>query len=322
MATRVAVVARSCGNVAVKNSSCVTTFMMMGLSDQPNLQVLLFVLFLCIYIMALIGNLAIIAAILSYPKLYTPMYFFLFHLAIVDIICTSTIIPKMLGNIATVSKGISYSGCITQLYSFTWCLGAEMVLFTVMAYDRYVAICHPLRYTLMMSKKVCLFLSTVVILIAISNSWVHTGLIMRLTFCGPNGINHFFCEIPPLLALSCSPVRINEVWVFTADIFLAMGDFLLTCLSYCFIVRAILKIKTSEGKKKAFSTCSSHLIVVSLYYSTVIYTYIRPTSSYNFDRDKVIAALYTLVTPTLNPIVYTLRNKDVKTALKKVFFVT
>nr|XP_056722727.1 olfactory receptor 13G1-like [Euleptes europaea] len=322
MATRVAVVARSCGNVAVKNSSCVTTFMMMGLSDQPNLQVLLFVLFLCIYIMALIGNLAIIAAILSYPKLHTPMYFFLFHLAIVDIICTSTIIPKMLGNIATVSKGISYSGCITQLYSFTWCLGAEMVLFTVMAYDRYVAICHPLRYTLMMSKKVCLFLSTVVILIAISNSWVHTGLIMRLTFCGPNGINHFFCEIPPLLALSCSPVRINEVWVFTADIFLAMGDFLLTCLSYCFIVRAILKIKTSEGKKKAFSTCSSHLIVVSLYYSTVIYTYIRPTSSYNFDRDKVIAALYTLVTPTLNPIVYTLRNKDVKTALKKVFFVT
>ncbi|XP_054850704.1 olfactory receptor 13G1-like [Eublepharis macularius] len=306
----------------MKNSSCVTTFMMMGLSDHPNLQVLLFILFLCVYIVALVGNLAIIAAILSYPKLHTPMYFFLFHLAVVDVICTSTIIPKMLGNIAMVSKSISYSGCIAQLYSFTWCLGAEMVLFTVMAYDRYVAICHPLRYTLMMNKKVCMCLSTVVILIAISNSWVHTGLIMRLTFCGPNGINHFFCEIPPLLALSCSPVRINEVWVFTADIFLAMGDFLLTCLSYCFIVRAILKIKTSEGKKKAFSTCSSHLIVVSLYYSTVIYTYIRPASSYSFERDKVVAALYTLVTPTLNPIVYTLRNKDVKTALKKVFFIT
>ncbi|XP_060111090.1 olfactory receptor 13G1-like [Heteronotia binoei] len=312
---------RSCGKVAVKNSSCVTTFMMMGLSDRHNLQVLLFVLFLCIYIVALVGNMAIIAAILSYHKLHTPMYFFLFHLAVVDIICTSTIIPKMLENIATLSKSISYSGCIAQLYSFTWCLGAEMVLFTVMAYDRYVAICHPLHYTIMMNKKVCMCLSTVVILIAISNSWVHTGLIMRLTFCGPNGINHFFCEIPPLLALSCSPVRINEVWVFTADIFLAMGDFLLTCLSYCFIVRTILKIKTSEGKKKAFSTCSSHLIVVSLYYSTVIYTYIRPASSYSFDRDKVVAALYTLVTPTLNPIVYTLRNKDVKTALKKVFFI-
>ncbi|XP_053217734.1 olfactory receptor 13G1-like isoform X1 [Podarcis raffonei] len=301
------------------NRSCVTTFMMMGLSEHPKLQIFLFILFLSIYIVALIGNAAIIAAIFSYPKLHTPMYFFLFHLAVVDIVCISTIIPKMLTNIATFSKRISYSGCIAQLYSFTWCLGAEMVLFTVMAYDRYVAICHPLRYSIMMNKTVCVALSTVVILIAITNSWVHTGLIMRLTFCGPNGINHFFCEIPPLLALSCSPVRINEVWVFTADIFLAMGDFLITCLSYCFIVKAILNIRTSEGKKKAFSTCSSHLIVVSLYYSTVIYTYIRPASSYSFERDKVVAALYTLVTPTLNPIVYTLRNKDVKAALRKVF---
>ncbi|KAG6539715.1 olfactory receptor [Crotalus adamanteus] len=312
----------SCEKTGMRNKSCVTTFMMMGLSEKPKLQLILFILFLAVYIVALIGNLAIIAAIISYPKLHRPMYFFLFHLAVVDIICTSAIIPKMLGNIATFSKGISYSGCIVQLYSFTWCLGAEMVLFTIMAYDRYVAICHPLHYAIMMSKKVCMALSTVVILIAISNSWVHTGLIMRLTFCGPNGINHFFCEIPPLLALSCSPVRLNEVWVFTADIFLAMGNFLLTCLSYCFIVRTILKIKTSEGKKKAFSTCSSHLIVVTLYYSTVIYTYIRPASSYNFERDKAVAALYTLVTPVLNPIVYSLRNSDVKAALKKVFFIT
>ncbi|XP_039177316.1 olfactory receptor 13G1-like isoform X2 [Crotalus tigris] len=200
----------SCEKTGMRNKSCVTTFMMMGLSEKPKLQLILFILFLAVYIVALIGNLAIIAAIISYPKLHRPMYFFLFHLAVVDIICTSAIIPKMLGNIATFSKGISYSGCIVQLYSFTWCLGAEMVLFTIMAYDRYVAICHPLHYAIMMSKKVCMALSTVVILIAISNSWVHTGLIMRLNFCGPNGINHFFCEIPPLLALSCSPVRLNE----------------------------------------------------------------------------------------------------------------
>ncbi|XP_061445284.1 olfactory receptor 13G1-like [Rhineura floridana] len=304
------------------NRSCVTTFMILGLSDHPKMQILLFILFLCVYIVALIGNLAILAAILSCRKLHRPMYFFLFHLAVVDIICTSTIIPKMLANIATFSKDISYSGCIIQLYSFSWCLGAEMVLFTVMAYDRYVAICHPLNYTTIMNKKICLALSTLVIFIAVTNSWVHTGLIMKLNFCGPNGVNHFFCEIPPLLALSCSPVKINESCLFAADIFLAMGDFLLTCLSYCLIVRAILKIKTSEGKKKAFSTCSSHLIVVTLFYSPVIYIYIRPASSYSFERDKVVAALYTLVTPALNPIIYTLRNKDVKAAFKKVFFTT
>ncbi|XP_059570142.1 olfactory receptor 13G1-like [Alligator mississippiensis] len=302
----------------MKNQSSVTAFIMQGLSIHPQYQILLFVIFLTVYLIALLGNLAIIAAILSSPSLHKPMYFFLFHLAIVDIICTSTIMPKMLGNLVIITSTISFSGCMAQLYSFTWCLGAEMVLFTVMAYDRYVAICYPLHYSTMMNRSVCLGLSAVVMVIAVTNSWVHTGLIMQLTFCGPNIINHFFCEIPPLLALSCTPVRINEIMVFTADIFLAMGDFLLTCLSYCFILKAIMKIRTREGKKKAFSTCSSHLIVVSLYYSTVIYTYIRPASSYSFDRDKIVAALYTLVTPTLNPLVYTLRNKEVKVALKKV----
>uniref|UniRef100_A0A8D0G055 G-protein coupled receptors family 1 profile domain-containing protein n=1 Tax=Sphenodon punctatus TaxID=8508 RepID=A0A8D0G055_SPHPU len=271
------------------NRSTVTTFIMTGLLDQPQLQSLLFILFLLIYILALVGNLAIIVAIFANPKLHRPMYFFLFQLAIVDIVCASTIIPHMLRNLASATKTISFSGCVTQLYSFTWCLGAEMVLFTVMAYDRYVAVCHPLRYSIMMSKSMCLGLSTVVIVIAVVNSCIHTGLILRLTFCGPNVINHFFCEIPPLLVLSCSPVWINEIMVFTADIFLAMGDFLLTCLSY-----------------------------LSLYYSTVIYTYIRPASTYSFKRDKIVAALYTLVTPTLNPMVYTLRNKEVKVAIKSV----
>ncbi|XP_067398648.1 olfactory receptor 13G1-like [Emydura macquarii macquarii] len=302
----------------MQNQSIVSTFIMLGLSSNPQLQVPLFVLFLSIYVIALLGNLAIIAAILSSPTLQRPMYFFLFQLAVVDIICTSTIIPKMLGNLVAVRKSISYPGCMVELYFFTWCLGAEMVIFTIMAYDRYVAICHPLRYSIMMNKSVCVGLSALVLVIAVVNSWVHTGLVLRLSFCGPNVINHFFCEIPSLLALSCTSVRLNEVMVFTADIFLAMGDFLLTCLSYCFIVKAILRIRTAEGKGKAFSTCSSHLIVVSLYYSTVIYTYIRPASSYSFDRDKIIAALYTLVTPTLNPIVYTLRNKDVKVAIRKM----
>ncbi|OBS77563.1 hypothetical protein A6R68_20048, partial [Neotoma lepida] len=175
---------------------------------------------------------------------------------------------------------------MSQLFFFTWSLGAEMVLFTTMAYDRYVAICFPLRYNTIMNHFTCAALLSTVMGIAVTNSWVHTGLILRLTFCGPNTIDHFFCEIPPLLALSCSPVRVNEVMVYVADITLAVGDFSLTCISYGFIIAAILRIRTTEGKKKAFSTCSSHLVVVSLYYSPVIYTYIRPASSYNFERDK------------------------------------
>ncbi|XP_075768392.1 olfactory receptor 13G1-like [Pelodiscus sinensis] len=302
----------------MENQSVVTTFIMVGLSSDTQLQVLLFVLFLSIYIIALLGNLLIMAAVLSSSKLQRPMYFFLFHLAVVDIICTSTIIPQMLGNLVVVRKSISYPGCMAQLYFFTWCLGVEMVLFTVMAYDRYVAVCHPLRYSIMMNKTTCMGLSALVMVIAVVNALVHTGLVLQLTFCGPNIINHFFCEIPSLLVLSCTSVRINEVMFFTADIFLAMGDFLLTSVSYCFIVRAILRIKTTEGRRKAFSTCSSHLIVVSLYYSAVIYTYIRPASSYSFNKDKIIATLYSLVTPTVNPIVYTLRNKDVKMAIKKM----
>uniref|UniRef100_K7F8Q4 Olfactory receptor 13G1-like n=1 Tax=Pelodiscus sinensis TaxID=13735 RepID=K7F8Q4_PELSI len=291
------------------NQSIVTTFIVLGLSSDTHLQFLLFVLFLSIYVIALLGNLLIMAAVLSNSKLQRPMYFFLFHLAMVDIIGTSTVIPQMLGNLVAVRKSISFPRCIAQLYFFTWSLGAEMVLFTVMAYDRYVAVCHPLRYSIMMNKTMCMGLSALVMVIAVINTSVHTGLVLRLTFCGPNIINHFFCEIPSLLVLSCTSVRINEVMSFTTDIFR---------FSYCFIVRAILRIKTTEGRRKAFSTCSSHLIVVSLYYSTVIYTYIRPASSYSFNKDKIIATLYSLVTPTLNPIVYTLRNKDVRQAIRKM----
>ncbi|ELW48386.1 Olfactory receptor 13G1 [Tupaia chinensis] len=194
-----------------------------------------------------------------------------------------------------------------------------MVLFTAMAYDRCVAICFPLRYSTIMSHCTCVALLGPVMAIAVTNSWVHTGLTLRLTFCGPNAIDHFFCEIPPLLALSCSPVRVNEVMVYVADITLAVGDFALTCISYGFVVAAILRIRTVRGRRKAFSTCSSHLTVVCLYYSPVIYTYIRPASSYSFDRDKVVAALYTLVTPTLNPVVYSFRNKEMQAGIRKVF---
>ncbi|XP_005085444.1 olfactory receptor 13G1 [Mesocricetus auratus] len=301
------------------NNSIVKEFIILGLTQKFELQGILFIIFLFAYLMAFFGNLLIAIAIIYNTTLHNPMYVLLLALSVVDIICTTSIIPKMLATMLTSENSISYGGCMSQLFFFTWSLGAEMVLFTTMAYDRYVAICFPLRYSTIMNHYTCATLLSIVMVIAVTNSWVHTGLILRLTFCGPNAIDHFFCEIPPLLALSCSPVRVNEVMVYVADITLAVGDFTLTCVSYGFIIAAILRIHTTEGKKKDFSTCSSHLIVVSLYYSPVIYTYIRPASSYTFERDKVVAALYTLVTPTLNPIVYSFRNKEIQAGIRKVF---
>ncbi|XP_011945132.1 PREDICTED: olfactory receptor 13G1 [Cercocebus atys] len=301
------------------NHSVVTEFIILGLTKKPELQGIIFLFFLIIYLVAFLGNMLIIIAIISNNTLHTPMYIFLLTLAVVDIICTTSIIPKMLGTTLTSENTISYAGCVSQLFFFTWSLGAEMVLFTTMAYDRYVAICFPLHYSTIMNHHMCVALLSMVMAIAVTNSWVHTAFIMRLTFCGPNTIDHFFCEMPPLLALSCSPVRINEVMVYVADITLAIGDFILTCISYGFIIVAILRIRTVEGKRKAFSTCSSHLTVVILYYSPVIYTYIRPASSYTFERDKVVVALYTLVTPTLNPMVYSFQNREMQEGIRKVF---
>ncbi|XP_070098615.1 olfactory receptor 13G1-like [Equus caballus] len=283
--------------------------MILGLSQNPDLQGVLFIVFLLIYLVAFLGNFIIVIAITYNIILHTPMYVLLLSLAIVDIICTTSIIPKMLETMLTSGRTISYRGCMSQLFFFMWSLGAGMVLFTTMAYDRYVAICFPLHYSTVMNHHMCMALLSIVMAIAVTNSWLHIGLILKLTFCGPNTIDHFFCEIPPMLSLSFSPVKINEVMVYIADITLAVGDFTLTCISYAFIITTILRIRTAAVKRKAFSTCSSHLIVVSLYYCPVIYTYALPASSYTFERDKVVAALYTLVTPTLNPIVYSFRNK-------------
>ncbi|XP_004695462.1 PREDICTED: olfactory receptor 13G1 [Condylura cristata] len=301
------------------NSSTVTEFIILGLSARPELRGVLFVVFLGMYLVAFVGNTLIMAAVVRSPSLHTPMYTLLLALAAVDVVCTTSIVPKMLGAMLPSGRAISYRGCMAQLFVFTWSLGAEMVLFTTMAYDRYVAVCHPLRYRTVMSPRTCAALLGGVLTVAVANSGVHTGLILRLSFCGPNAVDHFFCEIPPLLALSCSPVRVNEVMVYVADLTLAVGDFALTCVSYGFIVAAVLRIRSAEGKRKAFSTCSSHLMVVSLYYAPVIYTYIRPASSYSFQRDKIVAALYTLVTPTLNPIVYSFRNKEMQAGVRRLF---
>ncbi|XP_072495985.1 olfactory receptor 13A1-like [Notamacropus eugenii] len=305
--------------MALNNQTLVTEFVLQGFSGTPQLQIFLFSTFLFLYFTALTGNILIVMAISLDSSLHTPMYFFLANLAILDIGCTSTVLPKLLENLFVEKKSISYDGCMTQLYFLTCLLGTELLLFTAMAYDRYVAICHPLRYSTMMSRMVCIFLVSSVWAIGSLSSLLHTALMLQLTFCGPNEIKHFLCEIPSLLLLSCSSTYVNNIMIVIADVYFGVINFVLTMVSYGFIISNILKIRTTEGKKKAFSTCSSHLMVVSMYYTTIIYTYIFPGSGSSMDNGKVVALLYTTVGPTLNPLIYTLRNKDFKTALKKIF---
>ncbi|KAF7478714.1 olfactory receptor 13G1 [Marmota monax] len=299
------------------NQTLVTEFIILGFLETPRLRALLLLGFLGLYLAALSGNLLIVVAISTSPALHTPMYFFLANLAAVDILCTSTILPKLLGSMVA-GRTISYGGCMAQLFFFTWSMGAELLLFSAMAYDRFVAICQPLHYGARMGSRACALLAVAVWAISLTNTCVHTGLMLRLPLCKSGVVEHFFCEIPPLLRLSCAPTRLNEVMAFTADVFLAIGNFSVTMLSYGCIIASIVRMRSAAGKRKAFSTCSSHLLVVTLYYSTVIYTYIRPASSYALRKDKVVSIIYTSVAPTLNPLIYTLRNKDVKVALRRL----
>ncbi|XP_043330976.1 olfactory receptor 13G1-like [Cervus canadensis] len=302
---------------AVMNQTLVTDFFILGFSETPGLRTLLFFSFLLLYTVALSGNLLIVVVISSSPALHTPMYFFLVNLAVVDILCTSTILPELLVGMVA-SKTISYGGCMAQLFCFTWSMGAELLLFSAMAYDRYVAICRPLHCGALMGPRVCALLAGVVWTVSLINTSVNTSLLLRLPFCRSNVVEHFFCEIPPLLKLSCAPTQLNETMAFTADIFLAVGNFSVITLSYCCIVASILRVRSAVGKRRAFSTCSSHLLVVTLYYSTIIYTYIRPVSSYSLDKDKLVSVIYTSVAPSLNPLIYSLRNVEVKAALRRL----
>ncbi|XP_029431109.1 olfactory receptor 13A1-like [Rhinatrema bivittatum] len=301
-----------------ENQTMSIKFYLMGFSKHPHLQPLFFAIFFIIYMLALLGNALIITVITTDSRLHTPMYFFLINLSILDICCTTTAIPKILQIILSEDKSISYPGCMTQLCLFLSALSTELLLLTVMAYDRYVAICIPLHYTTIMSKRTCILLAAAVWLIGFINSIIHTGLMLRLKFCEHNILNHFFCEIPPVLKVACSDTYINNVMDIMADILISMVCFLLTVLSYTYIISAILKIRSAEKKMKAFSTCASHLTVVSLFYGGVIYTYVRPVFSNELEADKVMSAVYAIASPMLNPIIYSLRNKEVINALKKL----
>ncbi|XP_021023599.1 olfactory receptor 13A1-like [Mus caroli] len=300
------------------NQTEVTEFVLEGFSEHPGLRLFLTGCFLSLYMMALMGNILIIALVTSSTGLHNPMYFFLCNLATMDVICTSSVIPKALVGLVSEENTISFKGCMSQLFFLACSASSELLLLTVMAYDRYVAICFPLHYSSRMSPQLCGALAMVVWFIGLVNACVHTGLMTRLSFCGPKVITHFFCEIPPLLLLSCSPTYVNSILTLMADAFFVGINFMLTLLSYGCIIASILRMHSAEGKRKAFSTCSSHLIVVSVYYSSMFCAYISPASSYSPERSKVTSVLYSILSPTLNPLIYTLRNKDVKLALGRI----
>ncbi|XP_021023550.1 olfactory receptor 13A1-like [Mus caroli] len=297
------------------NQTVVTEFVLEGFSEHPELRLFLTGCFLALYTVALMGNILIIALVTSSTGLHSPMYFFLCNLATMDIVCTSSVIPKALIGLVSEENTISFKGCMAQLFFLAWSASSELLLLTVMAYDRYVAICCPLHYSSRMSPQLCGVLAMSVWSVCALNASINTGLMTRLSFCGPKLITHFFCEIPPLLLLSCSPTYVNSVMTLVADAFYGGINFMLTLLSYGYIIASILRMRSAEGKRKAFSTCSSHLIVVSVYYSSVFCAYISPASSYSPERSKVSSVLYSVISPTLNPLIYTLRNKDVKLAL-------
>ncbi|XP_069802660.1 olfactory receptor 1E5-like [Dendropsophus ebraccatus] len=292
---------------------------MLGFSDHPRQQVLLFVTFLVMYLLNLVGNSTIIFLVRRSSHLRTPMYFFLGNLSFVDMCYTSTIVPKMLVNIVSEDKSMPLVDCISQLYFFLCFTCTECFLLPVMAYDRYVAICNPLRYNLIVSRKSCILLVVFSWLAAALHSMLHTVMASTLTFCGSNKIYHFYCDMAPLLQLACSDISLNKLLIYTEGVLPVLLPFLIVLYSYIRIISSILKIRSSDGRYKAFSTCSSHLTVVILFYGTIAIMYLCPCCKSSVNYDMVVSVVYTVVAPMLNPYIYSLRNKEVKGALMKVF---
>ncbi|KAM4820416.1 olfactory receptor 8B3-like [Thomomys bottae] len=299
------------------NGSFVTEFILMGLTEEPNLQIPLFLLFLIMYIITALGNLGLMILIALNSYLHRPMYFLLFNLSFIDLCYSSVITPKMLMNFVLSKNIVSYIGCMTQLYFIIFFIISECYVLTSMAFDRYVAICSPLLYNISMSPKVCSYLILGSYLTAFSGSMVNLGCVLRLKFCDRNIINHYFCDVLPLLQLSCSSTYVNELEIFIiAGINIIVPSFTIL-ISYAFILSSIFHINSSEGRSKAFNTCSSHIIALSLFFGSGAFMYLKPPSAGSLDEGKISSVFYTIVVPMMNPLIYSLRNKDVKTALRK-----
>ncbi|XP_036619693.1 olfactory receptor 480-like [Trichosurus vulpecula] len=300
------------------NCTVVTEFIILGLTDDPKLCVILFVIFLGVYAVTLVGNLTIITLIRNSSQLHTPMYLFLSHLAFVDIGYSSTVTPVMLKSFLVDKTIIPPGGCAAQLLSGGIFGTAECFLLAVMAYDRYMAICNPLLYSTNMSPRVCTLLLSTPYLGGCVNAWIFTGCLLNLSFCGPNKINHFFCDYSPLLKLSNSQDDLAEILPAASAGSIIMITVLIIIISYVYILFSILRISSTEGRSKAFSTCTSHLTGVTLFYGTLTFIYVIPKSSYSTDDNKVVSVFYIVIIPMLNPLIYSLRNNEVKGALRKL----
>ncbi|XP_051003055.1 olfactory receptor 5B12-like [Acomys russatus] len=302
----------------MQNISEVTEFILVGLTDAEELQVPLFIIFTLIYLTTLVGNLGMIVLILLDSRLHTPMYFFLSNLSLVDCVYASAVTPKVIEEFLTESKIISYNACASQMFFFAAFATIESFILAAMAFDRYAAVCRPLHYSTTMTTTICALLIAGSYVSGLSQSSIHVSFTFHLSFCHSNVVNHFFCDIPPLLALSCSNTYINEIILFMLAAFNVAFTLLVILTSYLLIFVAILRMNSTEGQRKAFSTCASHLTTVSIFYGTIIFMYLQPSSSHSMDTDKMASVFYTMVIPMLNPLVYSLRNKEVQNAFKKV----
>ncbi|XP_047705143.1 olfactory receptor 2A25 [Prionailurus viverrinus] len=301
-----------------RNKTSVTEFILLGFPLNSRIQMLLFGLFSLFYAFTLLGNGLILRLIWLDSRLHTPMYFFLSHLAIVDIAYACNTVPQMLVNLLKPDQPISFAGCMTQTFLFLSFAHTECLLLVVMSYDRYVAICHPLRYSVIMSWRVCITLALTSWILGVLLALVHLVLLIPLPFCGPQKVNHFFCEIIAVLKLACADTHINETMVLAGAVSVLVGPFSSIVISYIYILCAILKIQSGEGRQKAFSTCSSHLCVVGLFYGTAIIMYVGPRNGNPKEQKKYLLLFHSLFNPMLNPLIYSLRNKEVKAALKRM----
>ncbi|XP_031243648.1 olfactory receptor 477 [Mastomys coucha] len=300
-----------------QNHTTVTEFILLGLTENSTLRVILFMIFLGIYAVTLVGNFSIISLIRSCPQLHTPMYLFLSNLAFVDIGFSTSITPIMLTGFLGHTVALSVAACVAQFCIAVTFGTVECFLLAVMAYDRYVAICSPLLYSTHMSPRICFLLVGASYVGGCVNSWTFTSCLLSLSFCGPNQIDHFFCDFPAVLKLSCSDVSIiGIIPSISAGSIIVITVFVIAT-SYTYILITILKMRSTEGRQKAFSTCTSHLTAVTLYYGTITFIYVMPKSNYSTEQNKILSVFYTVVIPMLNPLIYSLRNRDVKEALRK-----
>uniref|UniRef100_A0A8D0G437 Olfactory receptor n=1 Tax=Sphenodon punctatus TaxID=8508 RepID=A0A8D0G437_SPHPU len=301
----------------LENRTRVWEFILLGFPTAMELQVLLFVVFLVAYVLTLLENIVVITLIRTNSQLQKPMYFFLSNLSFLETWYVSLIIPKLLVNFLAEAKSISFEGCMIQLYFFSSLICTECILLAAMAYDRYIAICNPLRYPVIMSNRFCMQLAMGSWLIGFLVSMLKVLFISRLAFCGPNIINHFFCDISPLLNMSCADLTVAEIVDFVLALIILLVPLSVTIISYVCIIGTILRIPTVQGRKKAFSTCAAHLTVVVVFFSATLFMYARPKRIHPYDLNKLVSVVYTVVTPMLNPIIYCLRNQEVKRALMK-----